>query len=115
DRLYHSPVLDQPALRPGMARRENIEAHLLLDGAYYCYEHSYSGALHNGHADYLRGALAGGCLLDIPESIRLAVEGPFSIYTMLDNNIDRDGRYYESSLGYGIHARELYLTFADPL
>jgi hypothetical protein len=115
DRLYNSPALDTPSLRPGFSKRANIEENLLLDGAYYCYEHAFAGALHNGHADYLRGALAVGCLLDIPEYIRIAVEGPFSIRTMLANNIDRDGRYYESSLGYGIHARSLYLTFADPL
>ncbi len=115
DRLYHAPVMDGPSLRPGFTRRENIEQNMLLDGAYYCYDHAFAGALHNGHADYLRGALAVGCLLDVPEFIRVAVEGPFSIYSMLANNIDRDGRYYESSLGYGIHARELYLTFADPL
>ncbi|MFO7973695.1 MAG: heparinase II/III family protein [Candidatus Hydrogenedentota bacterium] len=88
---------------------------MLLDGAYYCYEHSYHGALHNGHADYVRGALAVGCLLDIPTYIENAVESTFSIYTMLENNIDRDGRYYETALGYAIHARGLYLTYADPL
>ncbi|MCA9443964.1 MAG: sulfatase-like hydrolase/transferase, partial [Candidatus Omnitrophica bacterium] len=60
-------------------------------------------------------ALAVGCALDIPEYVRNAVESPFSIRAMLANNIDRDGRYYESSLGYAIHARGLYLTFADPL
>ncbi len=115
DRLYHSPALNKPSLRPGITRRENIERNMLLDGAYYCYPHSFKGALHNGHADYMRGALAVGCLLDIPEFIRIAVEGPFSIHTMLANNIDRDGRYYESSLGYAIHARRLYLTYGDPL
>ncbi|MCP4646006.1 MAG: hypothetical protein GY851_36520, partial [bacterium] len=115
DFMYNSPAMDEVSLRPGMTRRENIETYLIEDGAYYCYEHSFHGALHNGHADYLRGALAAGCLLDIPEYVRIAVEGPFSIATMLSNNIDRDGRYYESALGYAIHARLLYLTFADPL
>ena len=115
DLLYNSPGLDEPSLRPGMNRHENIEQHLIEDGAYYCYGHSFSGALHNGHADYMRGALAAGCLLDIPEYVRISVAGPFSIFTMLANNIDRDGRYYETALGYAIHARNLYLTFADPL
>jgi len=115
DFLFNSPALDAPSLRPGMSRRKNIEGYLLEDGAYYCYRHSFSGALHNGHADYMRGALAVGCLLDVPEYVRIAVEGPYSIHTMLANNIDRDGRYYETALGYAIHARNLYLTFADPL
>ncbi len=115
DLLYRSAALDMPSLRPGMKRRENIEHYLLEDGAYYCYSHCFDGVLHNGHADYMRGALAVGCLLDIPEYIRIAVEGPFSINAMLSNNIDRDGRYYETSPGYAVHARLLYLTFADPL
>ncbi len=115
DCMYSSPSMDMPSRREGMTRRENIINYMLLDGAYYCYEHSYHGALHNGHADYVRGALAVGCLLDIPTYIENAVESTFSIYTMLENNIDRDGRYYETALGYAIHARLLYLTFADPL
>jgi len=115
DFMYNSPSMDKPSLREGMTRRENIINYMLLDGAYYCYEHSYHGALHNGHADYVRGALAVGCLLNIPTYIENAVESTFSIYTMLENNIDRDGRYYETALGYAIHARMLYLTFADPL
>jgi len=115
DFLYNSAEMDKPSLRPGMTRRENIEGYLLEDGAYYCYGHSFSGALHNGHADYMRGALAVGCLLDVPEYVRIAVAGPYSIHAMLANNIDRDGRYYETALGYAIHARNLYLTFADPL
>lgn len=115
DFMYNSSAADLPSLREGLTRRENIEKHMLLDGAAYCYGHSWAGALHNGHADYLRGALAVGCLLDIPEYIDAAVNGPFSIHAMLANNIDRDGRYYETALGYAIHARLLYLTFADPL
>ena len=115
DLLHNSRALDKPSMRPDMSRRENIEKYMLENGAYYCYKHSFHGALHNGHADYMRGALAVGCLLDIPEYVRIAVEGPFSIHAMLANNIDRDGRYYETALGYAIHARNLYLTFADPL
>ncbi len=115
DFLHSSSAMAKPSLKPGLTRRENIEKNMLLDGAYYCYRHSFDGGLHNGHADYVRGALAVGCALDIPEYVRNAVDSPFSIHAMLANNIDRDGRYYESSLGYAIHARGLYLTYADPL
>ena len=115
DAMYNSPAADKPSLRPGMTRHENIERNMMLDGAYYCYEHSWAGALTNGHADYLRGALAVGCLLDIPEYIDAAVNGPFSINVMLSNNLDRDGRYYETAPLYAAHSRQLYLTFADPL
>ena len=143
DLIYSSDALDKPSLRPtlaadfapgptlqkervetsdahgqsraGMTRRENIDLNLMGDAAYYCYSHTFGGMLHNGHADYMRGALAVGALLGIPEYVRNAVDSPFSIYAMLANNCDRDGRYYETSLGYALHARNLYLTFVDPL
>ena len=115
DMLYNSPGVKKTSLRPGMTRQKNIEQCLLLDGAYYCYTHSWNGVLTNGHADYLRGAMTVGCLLDIPEYIDAAVNSPFSINVMLANNIDRDGRYYETALGYSMHALKLYLTYADPL
>ncbi len=143
DLIYSSPVLDTESLRPaleaarpdgptpqqrgvgrkdargqsrsGMTRRENIDLNLMRNGAQYCYEKTFEGRLHNGHADYMRGALAVGALLGIPEYVRNAVESPYSIYAMLANNCDRDGRYYETALGYALHARSLYLTFVEPL
>jgi len=87
----------------------------MQDGAAYCYKHTFKGMLHNGHADYMRGALAVGALLGIPEYVENAVSSPYSIYAMLANNCDRDGRYYETALGYALHARNLYLTFVEPL
>ena len=115
DRICGSPALDAPSCVDGMTRRENIEAHMLVDGAEYCYEQSLNGGMHNGEADYLRGAMAVGCLLDVEKYVDWAVDGPFGIRAMVLNNADRDGRYYETSLMYAIHARSLYLTFAEPL
>lgn len=115
DWLYNSPAAEKTSLRPDMNRRQNIEQCLLLDGAYYCYANSWTGVLSNGQADYLRGVLAVGCLFDIPEYIDAAINGPFSINTMLTNNIDRDGQYFETSHGYSLHTLMLYLTFAEPL
>lgn len=143
DLIYSSSALDRPSLRPrlaagfpdgptaqkravgtrdakgrswaGMTRRENIDTNLMLDAAAYCYTKTFKGALHNGHADYMRGALAVGALLGVREYVHNAVASPFSIYAMLANNCDRDGRYYETALGYALHARNLYLTFVEPL
>ena len=143
DLLYSSAVLDQPSLRPGrvaagppgptaqqravgtadaqgsttpgMTRRQNIDLNLMIDGAQYCYEQTFHASLNNGHADYLRGALAVGALLGIEPYVDNAVDSPCSIGVMLANNADRDGRYFETALGYAIHARELYLTFVEPL
>ena len=143
DLIYASKALDKASLRPrleatfpagptpqqravgtkdvngksweGMTRRQNVDLNLMRDSARYCYGKTFAGKLHNGHADYMRGALAVGALLGIPEYVYNAVESPYSIYAMLANNCDRDGRYYETALGYALHARNLYLTFVEPL
>ncbi|MBM4087740.1 MAG: hypothetical protein FJ272_23365, partial [Planctomycetes bacterium] len=93
---------------------QNIEENLLKNGAWYCYEQSLKGGLHNGEADYIRGALAVGCALGIPEYVDWALDGPYGIRSYLANNVDRDGRYYETSMSYSIHTRDLYLTFSEP-
>jgi hypothetical protein len=143
DLIYGSASLDRPSLRPdltasqdpgappqtravgtgeahgqtlpGMTRRQNIDLNLMRDGAYYCYRHTFDGGLHNGAADYQVGMLSVGCLLGIPEYVRRATEGPCSIFVMLANNIDRDGRYYETSPSYANWARSLYLLYCEPL
>jgi hypothetical protein len=115
DQVFPSPSLEVPSLKPGLTRRQNIEANLLKNGGAYCFAESQSGGLNNGEADYLRGALAVGVCLELPEYIRWAVDGPFGIYSMLENNLDRDGQYFETSTLYASHSRGLYLTFADPL
>lgn len=116
DRIYSWPGMDEPSATPGLTRRQNIERNLLLNGAAYCYEQSIkTGGLHNGEADYLRGVLAVGVCLGIPEYVKWPVDGPNGIRTMLANNVDRDGAYFETSTGYGLHTRNLYVTFAEPL
>jgi hypothetical protein len=115
DQLYGSPSMDAPSVTAGLTRRKNIEDNLLRDGGLYCYQMSKAGRLHNGEADYLRGALAVGLALDIPEYVRWAVDGPFGIRVLLDNALDRDGQYFEVTPMYSDHTRELYFTFLDPL
>ncbi|MBC7287294.1 MAG: heparinase II/III family protein, partial [Armatimonadetes bacterium] len=120
DRIFNSPALDTPSIRQGLTKRQNIEQNLLIDGAEYCYQCSLDRgkmgmALHNGCADYIRGALAVGCCLGIDTYVRWALDGPFGIRSLLANNVDRDGRYYETSVSYAEHTRGLYLTYAEPL
>jgi hypothetical protein len=115
DQLFPSASMNAPSVTTGLTRRKNIEDNLLRDGGRYCYDLSKAGRLHNGEADYLRGALAVGLALDIPEYVRWAVDGPFGIRAMLANDIDRDGHYYEITPMYAEHTRELYFTFLEPL
>jgi len=115
DQLYNSKSLETPSVKPGLTKRQNIENNLLMDGGEYCYEESKAGRLHNGEADYERGALAVGVCLGIPEYVRWAAEGPFGIFNLLENNISRDGAYFEVTPLYADHTRELYFTFAELL
>ena len=115
DQLYNSKSLDEPSLTQGLTRRQNIERNMLKNGALYCYEQSLHGGLNNGEADYIRGALSVGCLLGIETYVRWAYDGPYGILALVHNNVCRDGRYFETSVMYSDHSRELYLTFADPL
>lgn len=115
DRIYHDPAMDAPSVKPALTRRENIAENLLKNGAVYCRDESNHGGLNNGEADYVRGSLAVGVCLGIPEYVDWALDGPYGIQSMLANNIDRDGQYFETSTMYSAHTRELYFSFAEPL
>jgi hypothetical protein len=116
DILLMSDELNQPSSNSGMTRRENIEKNMLLNGAAYCYRESVlDTALNNGEADYIRGPMAVGAAMGIPQYIAWGVDGPYSIRAMIANNVDRDGEYYETSAGYSDHARGLYMDMAEIL
>lgn len=116
DLLMMGDALNTPSAVPGLTKRENIERNLLLNGARYCYEQSVQTlALHNGQADYIRGPMAVAAALGIPEYIAWGVDGPFSIRNMIENNLDRDGHYYETSSSYSDHTRYLYMDIAEIL
>lgn len=115
DQIRGSRVLDAPSVRPGFTRRSNIEEQMIRDGGAYCHKMAQKGGLHNGTADYQRGALAAGIAVDQPDWIRYAVDGPYGILSMLENNVGRDGTYYETASGYSDHARGLYTWFAEAL
>lgn len=115
DQAFHDPSMDLPSVKSGQTRRDNITENLLKNGAAYCRDESKGGSLNNGEADYIRGALAVGVCLEIPEYVEWALDGPYGIRSLLANNIDRDGQYYETSTMYSAHTRELYFSFAEPL
>ena len=61
--------------------------------------------LNNGVADYQRGHMVVAAAMGISEYMKFAVDGPFGLRNMLENNIDCDGQYYETSSGYAEHVR----------
>ena len=94
--------------------RENVVRNMLWDGGLYCYEYTLGGyVLHNGHADYMRGAAMVGIMLGVREFAEPMLKGPLSMNAMLDINIDRNGFYTEVSPSYATHTRMLYTTIAE--
>lgn len=117
DQLYDSPDFTAPSTYGKGAVREHIETNVIADGGKYCFDNAMSGhcGLNNGGADYVRGALAAGIILDKKEWIDCAITGPYCINNFLDNCLDREGQYYESSVGYSEHCLILYVDMAEML
>ncbi len=117
DMLYDSPDFAEPSAYAKGSVREHVEASVIADGGKYCYDMAVSGycGLTNGQADYIRGTMAAGIMLDKKEWIDYAVSGPYGIYSFLDNCLDRDGQYYETSVGYSDHGVGLYIDMAEML
>jgi hypothetical protein len=116
DLLMMGDALSTPSSVPGMTKRENIEKNLLLNAALYCYKQAAdTPMLNNGVADYQRGQMAVAAAMGIPEYMKYAVDGPFGLRNMIENNIDADGQYYETSYLYGSHGRSLYMNMAEIL
>lgn len=115
DLIAASGELEQQSLHTDeKSIRENLAKNLLWDGGMYCYENAVKGTmLHNGHADYMRGAAMCGIMLDTRELAEPMFKGRVSMQAMLDINIDRNGFYYETSPSYASHATHLYVTIAD--
>lgn len=117
DLLYNSSDFTAPSAYGKGSVREHIETHVMADGGKYCFDRAMNGhcGLNNGGADYVRGALAAGIILDKKGWIDCAVTGPYCISNFLDNCLDRDGQYYESSVGYSEHCIYIYIDIAEML
>jgi len=117
DLLYDSPDFSAPSASGKGSVREYVEQNIIADGGKYCYDFVNTGkmALTNGQADYVRGALAAGIILDKKEWIDCALTGPYRLESFIDNCLDRDGQYYETSVGYSDHCLSLYTDMAEML
>ncbi|MCC7300909.1 MAG: hypothetical protein IT583_07500, partial [Verrucomicrobia bacterium] len=93
--------------------KDHIIRNLLWDGGIYCLDYALRGEqLHNGHADYLRGAGMVGIMLGERKLADPMFAGPLSMSAMLDG-VDRNGFYAEVSPGYMIHTAALYVSIAE--
>ncbi len=116
DLVAASGELEQASAYGPFSQREHIARNILWEGGAYCHDYAVRGyQLHNGHADYLRGAALAGVLLGHRPLADPMITGPLSLPAMLDVNIDRNGFYYETSPGYASHNRELYLDMAETM
>lgn len=117
DLIYNSPALDAPSLAGEQTIRKSIEERILKNGAKWCFDHGSSGhyGLTNGEADYVRGVMCVGQVLNMQDYTDWTISGPYSIFNMIENNIHHDGQYYETSNGYSSHAIGLYRDMAEML
>lgn len=117
DLLYESPEFAAPSRSGKGSVREHIEDSVVRDGGKFNYDEAMKGymGLTNGQADYVRGALAAGIMLGVKDWIDCGVSGPWRLESFLENCLDRDGHYYETSVGYTDHAISLYLDMAEML
>ena len=115
DLLAPSGELERPShFAKAESIREHVIRNLLWDGGTYCLRFARLGAaLHNGQADYQRGAALVGLLLGVRSFCKPLLSGPTSIYVMLANNLDQNGFYYEVSPAYASHTRSLYVDMAE--
>ena len=120
DILYHSPEFAQPSATnptnfgraaPPFTIRDNVEQNLLMD-----YIHGHGAvrggplrSLHNHTGDAVRATLAVGRATGRADMMRAALA---AVYRFYENTIDRDGRYYESAVGYANFTRELFMDMA---
>lgn len=117
DLLCDSPHFAAPSRSGNGSVRDHIEESVIRDGGRFNYQEAIKGymGLTNGQADYVRGALVAGVMLGDREWIDCGASGPYRLESFLGNCLDRDGHYYETSVGYAAHAIHLYLDMAEML
>lgn len=121
DALYHAAEFQKTsATNPtnfgktdgGFTIRDNVEQNLVLE---YLYGHQplRGGplrSLHNHTGDTVRAMLAAGRVTARVDLMRIALD---AIYRFYENTVDRDGRYYESAVGYANFTRSLFMDAAE--
>jgi hypothetical protein len=115
DMVGRHPMLREPSpTRPGTTIWDNIRTGLFEDYLFVPFNtrNGRLHTLHNHEADSYRGLLLAGLTYGIPDYIRWSAEG---LQAFLDNTLDRDGLYYETSLSYTGFTRTIFLDMAELL
>lgn len=115
DMVGRHGMLQAPSpTRPGTVIWDNIRAGLFEDYLFVPFNirNGRLHTLHNHEADSYRGLLLTGLTYGVPDYIRWSAEG---FQAFLDNTLDRDGLYYETSLSYTGFTRTVFLDMAELL
>lgn len=107
------PFASEPSpTSPGSTVAANIRTGLFED---YLFKHhdvrnGRLTSLHNHEADSVRAMLAVGLLFGVADYIRWGFD---SLDALISNTIDRDGMYYETSVGYTGFTRGVFVDMAE--
>jgi hypothetical protein len=113
DILGRHPMMQEPSgTAPGRTVLQNIRAGLFED---YLFKHGdvregKLSTLHNHEADSVRAMLVTGILFGEPDYVRWGMDG---LDSLVANTIDRDGMYYETSMGYSDFSRGVFGDMAE--
>lgn len=112
DLLYNNPAMHEKSFYSDMTIAENVAKGLLLD---YMFEEfdlrdGNLATLHNHESDELRGMLATGLVLGIPDYISWGIQGAGYFF---ENTIDKDGLYYEGSPSYSNFTQSVFADIAE--
>jgi hypothetical protein len=115
DMVGNAPDFAEPSVtNPGRTVWDNVR-HGLFEEYLFVPTDTRNGrltTLHNHEADSVRALLVTGLLFGNPDYVRWGAQ---SFQAFLDNTIDRDGLYYETSLSYTGFTRGVFLDMAEML
>jgi hypothetical protein len=105
--------LNQPSpTNPGLTYAENIKKNLLEDYLFLHFDvrNMNLTTLHNHEGDSVRAMLGVGLVTGNPDYIRWGLE---SLFYFIDNTVDRDGQYYETSASYSQFSASVLCDMAE--
>lgn len=113
DIMANNPILQEESpTSHGVTMMQNIRKGIFEDYLFKCFDVSHGNleTLHNIEADSTRATLVVGLLFGIPEYIEWGMD---EFDSFISNTLDRDGTYYEISLGYAAFAKWVFCDMAE--